>query len=100
MRAIRRFTVRPVLPERLAPLGDLVHNLRWSWHPQTQDIFAMIDAEAWQRSGHDPVRLLGEISVDRLAELAEDQEFLGHLDAAHADLREYLASDRWYQTLG
>jgi starch phosphorylase len=40
MRAIRRFTVRTALPEPLAPLGDLVMNLRWSWHPETSDLFA------------------------------------------------------------
>ena len=34
VRAIRRFTVRTVLPEPLAPLGELVMNLRWSWHPR------------------------------------------------------------------
>ena len=46
VRAIRRFTVRPVLPEPLAPLGELASNLRWSWHPETQDVFAAVDADA------------------------------------------------------
>ena len=31
-------------------------NLRWTWHPPTQDLFASLDPEAWERSGHDPVR--------------------------------------------
>ena len=31
VRAIRRFTVRTVLPENLAPLEELAINLRWSW---------------------------------------------------------------------
>ena len=43
MRAIRRFTVRTVLPGPLAPLRDLMLNLRWSWHPETVDLFASID---------------------------------------------------------
>ncbi|HEX6248741.1 MAG TPA: alpha-glucan family phosphorylase [Nocardioidaceae bacterium] len=100
MRAIRRFTVRPVLPDRLAALGDLAHNLRWSWHPQTQDIFASIAPRTWDSCGHDPVRLLGSVPAERLDELARDQEFLGRLDAAAADLDEYLTGDRWYQSLG
>ena len=49
MRAIRRFTVRPVLPASLAPLGDLAGNLRWSWHPPTQDIFRTVDADLWEK---------------------------------------------------
>ncbi|WP_174412602.1 DUF3417 domain-containing protein, partial [Nocardia tenerifensis] len=40
MKALRRFTVRAHLPERLAALGELATNLRWSWHPPTQDLFA------------------------------------------------------------
>jgi starch phosphorylase len=100
VRAIRRFTVRPVLPERLAALGDLAHNLRWSWHPETQDLFAAIDGDAWATSGHDPVRLLGAVSVERLDELAGDEAFLRRLDAARDDLNQYLTGDRWYQSLG
>ncbi len=100
MRAIRQFTVRPVLPERLAALGDLANNLRWSWHHPTQDLFASIDPQAWAAVGHDPVRLLGAVSVDRLEELSKDDEFLGRLDGAHMDLDAYLTGDRWYQSLG
>jgi glycogen phosphorylase len=100
VRAIRRFTVRPVLPEPLKPLGDLVNNLRWSWHPETQDVFAAIDPAVWESSGQDPVRLLGSISARRLEELSRDEAFLGMLGRAHADLQEYLTGDRWCQSLG
>jgi glycogen phosphorylase len=100
VRAIRRFTVRPVLPEPLAALADLAHNLRWSWHPETQDIFAAIDADAWHSCGHDPVRMLGSVSVERLDELARDEGFLVRLGEARADLESYLSEDRWYQNLG
>ncbi|HET6625839.1 MAG TPA: alpha-glucan family phosphorylase [Nocardioidaceae bacterium] len=100
MRAIRRFTVRPVLPEPLKPLGDLVNNLRWSWHPKTQDVFAAIDPDVWESSGHDPVRLLGSVSAGRLDELANDAGFRGMLDRAHADLRHYLEGNHWFQSLG
>ena len=48
VRAIRRFTVRPVLPPALSALGDLAGNLRWSWHPPTQDVFAEVDPEIWE----------------------------------------------------
>ncbi len=97
MRAIRRFTVRPVLPAPLAALSELVLNLRWSWHPETQDVFAAMDADAWEESGHDPVRLLGALSAARLEDLAADKRFLRRLELAAADLDEYLTGDRWYQ---
>src|SRR5690242_13410494 len=50
VRAIRRFTVRPVMPESLRPLEELAINLRWCWHPETQDLFEAVDADAWAAS--------------------------------------------------
>ncbi len=97
MRAIRRFTVRPVLPPALQALGDLAGNLRWSWHPETQDLFASVDAAAWSSSGHDPVRMLGSVPMARLNQLAADKAFLKRLKAARADLEQYLTGERWYQ---
>ncbi|MBF8191776.1 alpha-glucan family phosphorylase [Nonomuraea sp. K274] len=99
MRAIRRFTVRTVLPTELAALGELVHNLRWSWHPETMDLFAEVDADLWEQVGHDPVALLGAVTPTRLAELAADRRFLRRLADAADDLREYMISPRWHQTL-
>ncbi|MCW2780406.1 MAG: glycosyltransferase family 1 protein [Marmoricola sp.] len=72
-------------------------NLHWSWHPETQDVFAAMDPEAWVASGHDPVKLLGAIPVARLQELAVDKKFLRRLDLAYSDLDEYLTGDRWFQ---
>jgi glycogen phosphorylase len=97
VRALRRFTVRAQLPEPLAPLQELAANLRWSWHPPTQDLFAAIDPEAWDRVGNDPVRLLGEVSTQRLAQLAQDPEFVERVRAESAGLAGYLAEPRWYQ---
>ncbi|MFC3979039.1 MULTISPECIES: alpha-glucan family phosphorylase [Streptosporangium] len=99
MRAIRRFTVRTVLPPELAPLGELVHNLRWSWHPETLDLFAEVDPATWERVGHDPVALLGAVEASRLRELAADRRFLRRVADAADDLHEYMTAPRWYQTL-
>ncbi|MFC4061337.1 alpha-glucan family phosphorylase [Planomonospora corallina] len=99
MRAIRRFTVRTVLPAELAALGELVHNLRWSWHPETLDLFAEVDPDTWERVGHDPVALLGAVEPERLRELAADRRFLRRLADAADDLREYMTAPRWYQSL-
>ncbi|MEV0225342.1 glycosyltransferase family 1 protein [Streptomyces sp. NPDC050704] len=98
MKAIRRFTVRPVLPEALHPLSDLARNLRWSWHAETRDLFQSVDPERWAASEHDPVRLLGSVSPGRLAELAEDRRFLRRLSAAADDLNDYVTGERWYQS--
>jgi glycogen phosphorylase len=100
VRAIRRFTVRPVLPDSLRPLEELVINLRWCWHPETQDLFEAVDFDAWAASQHDPVRFLGAVPAKRLQALADDKRFTRQLQLARADLDDYMTGDRWYQTLG
>ncbi|GAA1410902.1 glycosyltransferase family 1 protein [Kitasatospora putterlickiae] len=100
VKAIRRFTVRTVLPEQLQPLHELALNLRWSWHPETRDLFRSVDPDVWAATGEDPVRLLGEVPAARLAALAADRRFLRRLGDLADDLREYLAGPRWYQGAG
>ncbi|MGV0853677.1 alpha-glucan family phosphorylase [Mycolicibacterium phlei] len=97
MKALRRFTVRAHLPERLAALERLSINLRWSWDRATQQLFETVDPELWKQVGCDPVGLLGQVTPGRLDELAGDQEFLDRLDALAADLDDYLTRPMWYQ---
>ena len=66
MRAIRRFTVHPVLPEPLTPLSGLMLNLRWSWHAETLELLAAIDPEGWERAEQDPATLLAQVPQERL----------------------------------
>jgi glycogen phosphorylase len=73
-------------------------NLRWSWHPQTLDLFAAIDPAGWERAGREPVPLLAEVPPERLATLAADRRFLRSLSDAVNELQEYLTGPRWYQT--
>ncbi|MCK4715704.1 MAG: DUF3417 domain-containing protein, partial [Candidatus Marinimicrobia bacterium] len=35
MKPIQKFTVSPVLPERLKRLQDIAYNLWWSWDVET-----------------------------------------------------------------
>ncbi|GIG40046.1 alpha-glucan family phosphorylase [Cellulomonas phragmiteti] len=97
MRAIRRFTVRTVLPAPLADLDDLAHNLRWSWHPGTRAVFADLDAAVWEQVDGDPVAFLGALGPQRLEGLAADPEMVARVRAAASDLRAYREQPRWYQ---
>lgn len=99
MKAIRRFTVRAVLPENLSALEEIAGNLRWSWHEPTRQLFARIAPELWQQVGHDPIALLGAVEPSRLAELAADQGYVDWANHIRDDLRAYLSEPRWYQSL-
>src|SRR6185437_6926529 len=96
-RALRRLTVRAALPPQLAPLGEIVANLRWSWHPESLDLLESVDPELWNACGGDPTAMLGAVSNDRLAALAKDRKFLRRLSDISDDLRDYLEQPRWYQ---
>jgi len=98
MRSLRSFTVRPSLPSELAALEELAMNLRWSWDARTRDLFRWVDPDAWDATVHDPVRLLGVVSRERLDALVEDPGFMGFLGEVREELRRYLDRDRWFQS--
>ncbi len=100
MKALRSFTVRPHLPERLASLDTLAANLRWSWDRRTRDLFRSIDPQGWDEGGHDPRLVLARAEPARLDELAGDAAFCGELDSLVAGLDTYLTSPRWFDTDG
>ena len=97
MKAIRRFTVRTLLPAALHDLDELAHNLRWSWHAPTRDLFATIDPHLWDTVKGDPVALLGALGPERLAALAASEDFVALVRDASEDLHRYLNDPRWYQ---
>ncbi len=64
------------LPENIGRLGELAYNLWWSWNKDARTIFRNLSYSLWQISGHNPVKLLLDISPERLREAAGDQAFL------------------------
>jgi starch phosphorylase len=97
MKALRSFTVRPSLPPELAALEELAFNLRWSWDDRTRDLFRWVDPDLWDASVHDPVRLLGLVSRERLDALAADAGFRRFLGEVRDELDRYLQGERWFQ---
>jgi starch phosphorylase len=86
------------LPQPLAPLHDLMLNLRWSWHPPTVELFESIDPAGWAASGGDPIAMLSSLRPGQLAELARNADFLRRLAGVAADLDAYRSEPRWYQS--
>lgn len=97
MKALRSFAVRASLPERLGVLAAVAGNLRWTWDTRTVELFRWIDSDAWDRSGHDAVKMLGLVSRERYEQLGDDGPFLGFLAGIEEQLHEYLEEPRWYQ---
>ena len=97
VKAIRRFTVRTVLPESIAPLGRLARNLRWSWHKPTEDLFAELSPHAWETVHGDPVKLLGSLTREEIQQISQDPDLVARIRVLDADLETYLSEPHWYQ---
>src|SRR2546423_5197926 len=97
MKALRSFTVRPSLPEELHTLEVLAMNLRWSWDDQTRDLFRWVDPEEWDASIHNPMRLLGHVSRERLETLAGAPGFMRFHAELHPQPSDYLSHPREFQ---
>ena len=97
VKALRRLTVRAHFPEALEPLAVIVNNLRWTWHAESQDLLESVDPDLWASCAHDPQRMLGEVTAERLKTLAKDRKFLRRLGDVADDLQEYLTGPRGYQ---
>jgi starch phosphorylase len=98
LKALRSFAVKPSLPKPLEALAPIAQNLRWSWNARAVELFRWVDPEAWEQSEHDPVRMLGLVSKERLAELTDDGPFMAFLATVGEDLDRYLEEPRWFET--
>lgn len=69
------------IPERIIRLEELAYNLWWSWHEEARWLFRYLDHPLWRMSIHNPVKLLREVSVNRLQMAANDPAFVARYDA-------------------
>ncbi|MCI0493512.1 alpha-glucan family phosphorylase, partial [candidate division KSB1 bacterium] len=97
MQPLRTFTVQPKLPPKLEPLIKIAHNLQWSWNHEAIELFSRLDADLWETTDHNPVKMLGQIRQERLEAMAEDDGFLAHLIRVSEKLDNYLKETTWYQ---
>ena len=72
--------LRTRLPAPLQPLATLATNLWWCWHPEAAAVFQAVDPERWERSGHNPVKLLRDTSPLRLSQVARDAALVGRAE--------------------
>ena len=96
MKPVATLTVTPSLPDELKILEELAYNLRWTWDPETAELFRRLDPNLWEVTYHNPVRLLGEVDQDRLHQLTEDPGFLAHLKRAAESLHTYMQASTWF----
>ena len=86
----KKFKVVPDLPEKLKPLLAIASNLWLTWNPEAIKLFITMDGDLWEKNQHNPIRMLGEVSQEKLDELAHDEGFLSEVQRVSEQLDQYL----------
>ncbi|MEM8738772.1 MAG: alpha-glucan family phosphorylase, partial [Planctomycetota bacterium] len=97
---IREFEVVPALPEALGPLLEIANNLWWSWQPAAVELFTRLDRDLWERTHHNPVKLLGLVGQDRLDQAARDPDYLSSVQRVHEALGRDRSRTPWHVGAG
>ncbi|HEY1800341.1 MAG TPA: alpha-glucan family phosphorylase [Terriglobales bacterium] len=75
-------------------LWSLARNLSWSWDHDTTNLFHDLDPERWRALNHNPVALLGEISLAGIERRAGEPMLYSRINYAYRRQREYLDAPR------
>jgi starch phosphorylase len=100
MPTFQTYHVTPTLPATLEPLREMSFNLWWTWEPSARRLFRHLDPELWNRTNHNPVRMLQLSRQSRLEEVSQDKAFLRELKEVHDAFRNYLARKDTYGKTG
>jgi starch phosphorylase len=75
-------------------LWSLARNLWWSWDHDSNSLFRDLDPTRWRQLNHNPVAVLGEMSLEEIEHRAEELGLHGRINYAYRRQREYLQADR------
>lgn len=97
VKPVATVNVVPKLPKALARLEELAYNMRFAWDHETIALFRRLDADIWEDVYHNPVKMLGMVSQDRLKEIQADPAFMANYERVLADYDHYMkAESTWY----
>src|SRR6201984_2989206 len=100
MPTFQTYNVTPILPATLEPLREMSFNLWWTWEPAARRLFRELGLDLWNRTNHNPVRMLQLSRQSRLEELAQDKNFLRELKQVFQDFEKYLGRRDTYGKTG
>jgi starch phosphorylase len=87
------------LPQRIEGLNELAYNLWWSWHIEARQLFKALDTPLWKATGHNPVKMLQQITSHRLVATSQDPLFLKKYDSVMSEFKDIISGgDTWFNT--
>ena len=90
MNRFRKIIVKSVVPEKLKKLEEFSYNLWWSWKPKAQKLFSHLAKDLWREVKYNPLRLLKEISQNKLNEKSNDTEYIKLFDEVMKEYKQYM----------
>jgi len=75
-------------------LWSLARNLWWSWDHDSEGLFRDLEPGRWPQLNHNPISLLGEISLVGIERRAAELVLHSRINYAYRREREYLNADR------
>src|SRR5438477_793482 len=100
MPTFQTYNVTPILPATLEPLREMSFNLWWTWEPSARRLFRHLDHELWDRTNHNPIRMLQLSRQSRLEERSQDKNFLRELKQVFEEFEKYLGRHDTYAKTG
>ncbi len=87
------------LPRRIERLGELAYNLWWTWNPEAQQLFRLMDRTLWELVNHNPVEFLHTVKRPEVNVVLNDPAYMEMYDRVFVAFDQHLnAEDTWYQT--
>lgn len=90
-------TVKPKIPQPMAVLEEMAHNLWLSWNFEAVMLFIRLDYDVWLQSNQNPAKMLGMVSQTRYDELAQDDSYLAALAEVAGKFERYKKGETWYK---
>ncbi|MEO1647048.1 MAG: DUF3417 domain-containing protein, partial [Chloroflexota bacterium] len=99
VKPVATVNVVPKLPRTLKRLEDLAYNMRFAWDHDTIALFRRLDPELWETVYHNPVKMLGMVSQERLKDVQNDPSFIANYERVLTSFDNYMGdTDTWYDT--
>ena len=87
----KKVLVKPVYSEEIKKLEELSHNIWWCWNVDAIELFESIDPVAWKATEQNPVAMMEGLSVEQIASLESNEDFVGRLNRVYDKFKNYMS---------
>lgn len=90
VKPVATVNVVPKLPKALKRLEELAYNMRFAWDHETIALFRRLDSEIWEEVYHNPAKMLGMVSQERLKSAQSDPAFMANYERVLHEFDDYM----------